>query len=192
MKNLGRIDEQETETRNTALDHLNKVPDLIGSTRHREPQAFPVDAAVLALTEGQNSLDPAVKATEEPSPEESDESTDKNKVEPESSRDSNQLLRTAVSGVERVISPKDHQYGPSSNESTEAPHPETLNPVDQFVKRGVSVDGDLQALGQHEPVKVTKPRVRYPRSICDDCYRLKRRVSVLTGWGVRILWLMLV
>ena len=100
-------------------------------------------------------------------------------------------------GFERWISPKDHQYGPSSNKSTEAPHLESLNPVVTFVKQaGMPVDGDLQVLGPQEPVKKTKrsrrpftPEARKQTAVlrkigaCEDCRRRKIKVSVLAGRG---------
>ena len=139
------------------------------------------------------------KAGEETLSQECEEPTDEDEVESESGNDPDVLLPAAVPGLERGISPKDHhQYDPSSNDSTEAPHLETLNPIDPFVKRGSTGDGDLQVMGPQEPVKERRGR-RGPlppekrkesaavrkMGACNACRRLKRKVSVLTGWGIQ-------
>ena len=184
--------------------------------RRSKAQASQGDAVVIGFMGELNHPDPASKAGEEPLPEESDkstaeeevkwaqgsdseseESTDEDEVESENGSDPTELLRTAVPGFERKISPKDHQYRPSSNESTEAPPLESLNPVDPFLKQaGMPVDGDLQVLGPQEPVKKTKrsrrpftPEARKQTAVlrkigaCEDCRRRKIKVSVLAGWA---------
>ena len=129
----------------------------------------------------------------------SEDPTDEDEEELESSSDPDQLLPTAVPGVERRLSPKDHQYGPSSNERTEAPYLGTPNFVYPSVKQaGVSVDGDLQVLSPQEPVERTKRRrrrftpmekaeiaARMKTGACDDCRRRKTKVSLPAGWGVQ-------
>ena len=127
--------------------------------RTRRPKAQPSqgDAVLIGFMGGLKHADLASKAGEYPLSQESEEPTGEDELESESDYDSNQSLTTAMPGFGRGLPPKDHQYGPSSNEITEAPHLETLNPVDPIVKRG-----DLQVA-------------------CDNCRRLKRRVSILVG-----------
>ncbi len=200
------------------------TPDRMSSLKRRErrrrskAQASQGDAVLIEYMGGLNHPDLGLKAGEEPLPEESDESTDEDEVnwlpssdleseestnehgvESENGSDLTKLLRTAVPGVERGISPKDDQYWPFSNESTEAPQLETRNPVDPFVKHaGIPVDGNLQVLRPQELVKKTKrTRRRFiseeraeisamrKNGVCNDCRRAKRRVSVLAGCGVR-------
>ena len=116
-----------------------------------------------------------------------------NDEQSESGSDSNQLLP-----FERESSLTDHlhgQYGPSSNENTEAPHLKTLSSSDQYVKRGFSVDGDLQVLDPQERVKRRTKRskrrftfaekaeiaARRRTGACKDCRRAKKKVSILAG-----------
>ena len=159
--------------------------------RRRRPkaEASQGDAVLIGYMGGLNHPDLASKAGEEPLDQESEESTDEDEVESESGSDSNQLLPTAVPGVERGISPKDHLHGPSSNKSTEAPHLE-LDGDAQTAYYDAAQEKSLshqeanflyQRLQLEDVDSIVKHRVM--RRVCDDCRRLKRKVSVLTGWG---------
>ena len=170
-----------------------------GRERRRRPkaQATQGDAVLIEYMGGPNHPDLAIKASEELSPQESEDSTDKDEVGSENGSDPTQLLRTAVPGVESGTSPRDYQDGLSSDENTEAPHLETLNPVDPFVKQaGMPVDGDLQVLGPQELVKGARRRRRHLTAegrehakevrkvqACANCRRRKIKVSVLAGRG---------
>ena len=132
--------------------------------RRRRPkaQASQGDAVLIA-----HGPDPEIKANGEPLPQESDVSTDEDEVESENGSDSTELLRTAVPGVERGISPKDHQFGPSSHESTEAPY---------------SIAAGWESARRK---KERKARGIFLTNSCNDCRRAKIIVSVLVGCGVQ-------
>ena len=113
---------------------------------------------------------------------------------------------TPKRGLKWGMSSKDHQYGPPSNESTEAPHLENLNTIDPFID-GMPVDWESQVLGPQEPAKETKRRERHlsPSRLrenltpdgrehakdvrkvraCNNCRRREIKVSVLAGCGVQ-------
>ncbi len=105
--------------------------------------------------------------------------------------------RLPVAAAERGKPLKDYQYGPSGNESTEAPHLETPNRVDPLLPQAeVSVDINLQVMHPQEPVKKTQrvKRVFSPSErkqnaarrkvgVCEKCRKRKERVSFLADWG---------
>ena len=171
-------------------------------TPRPKAQATQGDAALIGFMGGLNHSDLASKAGEEPLPQESEESTDEDDEEPTNRENGEtaKLARNAVSLVERCDARRDDQHGTSNNEQsesgsdssqmlpiergrTEALYLETPNFVNPSVKQaGVSVNGDLQGLNSQEVVEKTKRR-RFTWKVCDDCHRLKRKVSVLIGWG---------
>ena len=141
---------------------------------------------------GVNDFDPASKVGKGPLPEEGDKSKDEDEEESENASVSTQSLHTAKPGVEWRMSPKDHQYGQTSNESAEAPQLEDLNSIGPFVgqrdekrrARRLSpsrLRSDVTPEGREHAKDVRKVQA------CNDCRRAKRKVSVLAGCGVQSL-----
>ena len=101
----------------------------------------------------------------------------------ESGSDATDLLCTTVPNLESGKSPKEDQYGPFSDENFTSPADEDLQAlVPQEPVKDISISRRRRRFTAEERAKIT---ARREFGACNDCRRTKRKVSVLTGWGVQ-------
>ena len=141
--------------------------------RRRRPksQASQGDAVLIGFMGGLNHSDLASKAGEEPLPQESEESTDEDDEEPTNreSGETMKLARNAVSIVERCDARRDDQHSTSNNEQSESG-----SDSDQLLPR--------RMFTLEEKARISAKR---KTGACDDCRRAKKKVSILTAWGLQ-------
>ena len=120
--------------------------------------------------------------------------------QPESGNDAINLLRTTVPNLKSGRSLKEDQYGPFSNEAMIS----YLEGLSSWHPGGTQAEVSGRRPKILEPAYIRSRQrkrrftaeeraeiaTRRKSGACNDCRRAKRKVSVLTGWGVQILWLM--
>ena len=147
--------------------------------RRPKAQASQGDAVLIGYMGGLNNPDLASKPGEEPLDQESEESTDEDEVEAESGSDSNQLLPTAMPNLKSGRSLKEDQYGPSSNEAMIS-HSERKSLEPAYIYS--------RSRRRKRPFTAAERAViafKRKTGACNDCWRAKRKVSVLADRDVQ-------